>query len=190
MLSAIAFDKIGNLTQNKAQPGGFYKVEFAPIEYIQEIAPFNPITGTIAYINFKPGKDSFTAYITPGNRGFKEEQKTSEAGEYMEISVECFLPYESIATHLNINSLKYHKYVVVVYCPTPGNEEVWRIVGDLTNPAKFSHSYNSGGGIKNVPGTNISFTWQNEDKAPIFAFFWGTSIATGGDTGIGGGIID
>lgn len=182
MSASQAYSRLNQLVKSPQHPGGYYRLQFVASRGVQEITHYNPSTGTIAGIILKPNVVWFEGLLAPMGRGYKEQQQSSDAGAWMDITVEGFLPFESISNTRALNAMKYDRFIVLVYSPNPEGIEIVRIVGDLKNPARFSHTMGNGDSFRGIAGTNIAFSWKNEDKAPLYVPAWGSSIHPGGDT--------
>lgn len=180
MLSNFIFNQTRKLERiQQSMPGGFYQMFFVKVQDVLTLGPINPVTGTIAELSFRPGIDGHSGFYAPRRKGYKEVTKKSDAGNFLEITVTCFVPYEDLPTHLAINSMMVHDYILALST----HSGLVRILGSLDNPVKFSHEFTTGDEPKDVPGTTLMFTWQTEYKPPIFV------PANGSEpTPIGGGI--
>jgi len=109
-------------------------------------------------------KTFFEARVPNHKKAYTEEQKNGDAGPYMEVMVQAYIPFGSVNNHLRMDIMKYHRYILLLQRP----DGTVRVIGNKGNCAYFSHNEDLGESFRNVPGTAIKFHWTNEDKPLLY----------------------
>lgn len=167
MANNIVYSAPGVLKRiTKPTPPNFSKLFYAPVENIlttdmtaRQTDPFSPdIVGTVA--SLITCKGWYLTALPNFKKSYKEEQKDGDSGPYMEVSVEAFLPSDSMKNHMQLDRLKYHRFILLVVAPG----DIIKIIGSLENPVSFSHVFTAEGSA----GSVITFKWSTEDKPLIY----------------------
>jgi len=165
MASNLFYTLPDTLRRNfSAKRGSFCYLYFIPIEWVnfQPTADFTgiasedfDITGGAYWLTAKPVK---------AKRNYREEQKSSDGGDYMEITVTAQLPGEDTATHLALDVLKYSRFIMIVAFPSGAS----KMLGTKENPVTLSHTSDSGDNSNDSFNTLLKFSWINEDKPLLY----------------------
>lgn len=164
MTGNLVYNGFDSLRLSPSSGGGFQFVLYVPISQIQTFGNHINNTGYHDGLSLKsPNGRYYTAVLPPTGRGYTETQRQGDGGTYYDIAVTGLLPFTSPETELALEALVLERFVIFVQLPN----NVVKIIGSPENPAKFQHNIDTGSSIKNVPATDISFTWQSPAKPPI-----------------------
>ena len=163
MPSNLIYKTVADIERQYAShPGSLVRIQYAPIQNIVAYGTYDRVTGLLSGLNVT---DLKTAYLPVSRKALEEVQKQSDHGAYMEITVQGFIPFETVQNNRSLNLFKYLRFIVLVDMPNG----ITHVIGSPDNGARFSHSYNSGNVFDSVPGTTIQWTWEHEDKSPMWA---------------------
>jgi len=138
--------------------GGLWHVLYCPLERVNYFPDVNPASNKI--------DDDFDVdawfRVNSSNykKGYREESRTGDGGDYLEITVTVNLPFESAENHQSLDRLKYHRYILAVITPLG----LVKILGTKENPVTLRQAGYSGENPKEESGTQLTFFWVSEDK--------------------------
>ena len=147
-------------------PGGLCGIRFAPVEWVYSIPAVTVATsildnvGGIILTNPHQWLNALAAF----RKGISSTQRADDAGSVIETTISCFLPFDSIPAHLNLDALKNRRFIVLADKP----EGHALLVGSLDNPARIIISKDTGQTRNDTTGTSISFVWISEDLPLIY----------------------
>lgn len=157
------YAQVASVEKNtKATRGGLWSIYYCPVEEVQQYPDANPATALLE------APFTVTAWyrlaVSNYKKGYKEEPRKGDAGDYLEITVSAFIPFETQQSHLLLDRLKYHRYILLVKTPAG----LVMVLGTWENPVRFAQAGNSGEEPKDVTGTAVSFSWTTEDKPRLY----------------------
>lgn len=137
---------------------------FCPVEDVLQWSGINPQTGTITdEIVLKEGKSWLRCNVIEGGRAYTEEQQEDPSGPFLSMKITGFLPGDSPANTYTASAMKYRQFAIVMKERTG----IMRLLGNQYAGCDFSQAYTSAD-INGTRGRSLTFTWQNEDSAPLY----------------------
>jgi len=172
-LSYVANSNIDRSTESVS--GGYSRLLFCPEEYVDFTTNYpgyflpNPATGLldqqlITSTLASRSNAFYDARMPKSKMGYTEEQKEGDGGPYMLITVTCSIPFTSVDNHLQLDRLKYHRFILLVELP----DGTVKVIGNKGCCAYLAHTEDRGSTQKDVPGTLVKFTCEQEDKPLIY----------------------
>lgn len=185
---------LGITTLSEALPylGGCCNWYFIPKEDIDVFPAVNPLTQELlAEPTLKTGKNWYGPMLVLNDDiGFEEQQEVTQAGLYYKQKFSGMYAGEGRASRINLENLAYHEMVIVAKLRAGG---FFIILGNTETGLDFEHTFNTGGGPLETPGSKIMFTTESLHKALILPNFLGINSVPppdGGGSGGGGGSSD
>lgn len=142
-------------------------------EDVVEWPTLNPLTGTITEaLELKAGAELLRVRPIERNRFFQEEEKSSTAGDYVEVRLNFRLAGNTVANALTLSRMKYHQWGFLV----KERDGFIRLIGDADSGARKNSNYSSGHG-DNHRGHDVQFVWEHPESIP---FYEETMVLVGG----------
>lgn len=145
--------------------GGLRLVRCAPIGIIAVLP--EPTTGNLVEIE-PTWQDSDTDFwtqlvFTTDSARFSEDEKPGPGGPQWACKVTGFKPWDSDTHRSQLEDWTRHLWVV----EAQDNDNVWRRIGDLRNPARLTVEFDTASTVTGARGYTLTWVWQNDRPAPI-----------------------
>lgn len=150
------------LRSKTPQAPGLCKLYFIAVENLSADPSVFSSPGIIAALPTLWAKFA-TAELPNFNRDYSEEQREDDGGDFLEITINGFLPFENSTQHSYLRNMQHHRYVLMVVNPLG----LVKWIGTKENPVKMLQSYSSSKRGGSSSGTNIRFVWRSKEKPPV-----------------------
>lgn len=154
--------------------GAYSRLLFCPEELVDFTTNYpgyfaaNPATGMLdqelIQSTIAPDFSFFQALVPNSRKGYTEEVKTEEGGPFIAVNVQAFIPFGSSNTHLQLDRMKYQRFILLV----ERSDGSVRVVGNKGNGARMTFVEDFGESPKMVPGTTVRFTCEMLDKPMLY----------------------
>lgn len=155
---------VQHLRRVPAKPGGLCWIIFFKWEDVITWPKVDPVNGVINdAIVLKEDAVLYRCEVSDYDKVFTESLKVSSSGPYVEINVQGMLVDESNNNNLNISTMQFHQFGVLV----EEKNGIIKLVGDEDSGCDMVYDYTSGDiGVSRK--YVLHFTWEHCQRAPIF----------------------
>lgn len=155
---------IQHLDKPPIKPSGLCYFFFTPVENVAYWPTIDPQNGSFTDgVVLKDGATWYRCEVIDTDRDFKETSKDDAAGQYVETSLEGFLPDDSPSNILSVSAMQFHRFVIVL----KERNNIMRLIGTEDAGARFARSYESAD-ADGARGHKLVFSWRSILPAPIY----------------------
>lgn len=135
--------------------GGLFQIWFVPIVGIASMSGVN--------VTFRAGYDWLTCYGTEGSKGYTEEEEDSDQGPVFTITIEGFLPGDTLDRRRSLAEMVRHRFLINMI----DNSGLVRRAGTLTEGLQLKYKFATGQLPGDRRGATLTFFGQLSVPPPV-----------------------
>lgn len=143
--------------------GGARSFSFIPVTDVASI-PFSISSMLTSAVFLKSTKAWYTGLAVLRSLAFNEKLIESNAGKAYEYTISGIYPRQNSTMLSLFDDMARRRFILDII----DNNNERRLVGTVTNGARFTYSYNSGENTNQRPDYNFTFTFRHFKPAPFY----------------------